>query len=169
MRESEMTADYIKMCVACYFRFARGCPVVTIEYWHYQDSVVQQDVLVLDKHNRPIEIEVKISLSDFKADAKKHIWSFRNRGERWPWKFWYAIPADLVPAVEPLLREGVGLLSVDHYEHGDRPGNAVAVVHSAPPHKEYEVVTEARYKRIIAAQSASLCTALRKREAEHEA
>ena len=161
----EMTADYIKMCAACYFRFARQYPIVTLEYWHYQDCCVQQDVLALDSKRRPVEIEVKVTLSDFKADANKHIWSFRNRGLKWPWKFYYAVPVDLIESVRPLFRDDCGLIAVrPGFENQVRPERAVSVVVKAPAHKDYEVVSDAKYGRIIAGQSAALCTALRKME-----
>jgi hypothetical protein len=158
-----MNSDYIKMCVAHYFRYAKGCPLVTLEYWHQRDACVQPDVLVLDKKKRLIEIEVKISLSDFKADAKKQIWEFRNLGMRWPWKFYYAVPISLAEKVRPILPEGVGLLRIEDDEWcRKQPQRAVTVAESAPPHKECEIVDDARYERMVSAQSAALCCALRK-------
>jgi len=155
-----MTTNYIKMCVAHYFRFARQCPIVAMEYWHYQDSGVQPDVLVLDAAHRPIEIEVKTSLSDFKADARKHIWNFRKQGMKWPWKFYYALPTDLEEQVKPLLRKGVGLLRVSQHNYY-KPEDAVSVAVTAPKHEDFERITGARLKRIIAGQSSSLCRALK--------
>lgn len=158
-----MNSDYVKMCVANYFRYARGCPVVTLEYHHYRDGGVQPDVLVLDKQNRPIEIEVKISVSDFRADAKKPIWTHRDMGNRWPYQFYYAVPVELEAKVKPLLRDGVGLLRIDGAEcYRKMPQRAVTVAETAPKHAEHEIVNEERYSRIIAAQSAALCCALRK-------
>ncbi len=161
-----MTSDYIKMCVANYFRFARQCPVVTLEYHHYRDGGVQSDVLVMTKDKRLIEIEVKVTLSDFKADIRKPIWSRRNVSKKfWPWKFYYAVPADLVAKVEPLLYAGCGLVGVaGGYEQSPVPQQAVTVAVTAPKHKDCELVSEKRYARIIAAQSSTLCCALRKND-----
>ena len=158
-----MTADYIKMCVANYFRFQRGCPIVALEYWHYRDCCVQPDVLVVDAANRPIEIEVKTSLSDFRADGKKGIWRFRNRGNRWPWKFYFAVPRELEDRVKPILPGGCGLLRV-HAVSSSQPGRNVTVAATAPAHSDHEEMTDAKMKRIIAGMSASLCGALRKKE-----
>ncbi len=157
-----MDSDYIKMCVANYFRYARQCPVVAVEYWAREDGGVQPDVLVLDKANRPIEIEVKVSVSDFRADAKKHIWRLRDSGHRWPWQFWYAVPVEIEDKVKPLLRDGCGLLRVsDSGCYAMQPQRAVSVSVTAPKHKEHEQVDEHRMKRIIAAQSATVCRLLR--------
>lgn len=160
-----MDSDYVKMCVANYFRYARACPLVTLEYYHFRDACVQPDVLCLDKKRRLIEIEVKISLSDFKADAKKQIWESRNLGMRWPWKFYYAVPIQLEQKVKPILPAGCGLLRVEDGEvYRKNPVRAVTVAETAPAHKECEIVDDARYERMVAAQSASMCCALRKNE-----
>jgi hypothetical protein len=65
------------------------------------------DVLAVTTDLRVIDVEIKISRSDLKADAKKDKWwlrpGWRNRGEPsmprvWPqkvWKHYYALPADI--------------------------------------------------------------------------
>jgi hypothetical protein len=65
------------------------------------------DVLAVTTDLRIIDVEVKISRSDLKADAKKDKWwlraGWRNRGEppmprEWPpkvWKHYYALPAEV--------------------------------------------------------------------------
>lgn len=91
------------------------------------------DLLVVTSDLRIIDVEVKISRADFKADAKKDKWWHRQGWQRyqetppppiarpWPpkvWKHYYALPKDiwkpdLVQFINPnsgilLLREGRG-------------------------------------------------------------
>lgn len=73
-------------------------------YWTGHET----DLLVIEARMRIVDIEIKISRSDLKADAKKSKWWTsrpwsRNRRlldepRRWPakvWKHYYAMPADI--------------------------------------------------------------------------
>ena len=90
------------------------------------------DVLALTTDLRVIDVEIKISRSDLRADAKKDKWWHRPIGawnqpsppaepRQWPprvWKHYYAMPAsiwtDELIAVLPSMQSGILLLS----EHG---------------------------------------------------
>lgn len=68
------------------------------------------DVLGVTKARFLIEVEVKRSLSDFKANSKKH--HVRNREDylhRWPKQFYYFVPEALALKVQPLVPDWAGL------------------------------------------------------------
>lgn len=95
------------------------------------------DLLCVTENLRVIDIEIKISRSDLKADAKKDKWWHRfgerynpekqvyergkNQGRDWPpkvWKHYYALPAEIwddgLLDCLPSKNSGVLLLSNDH-------------------------------------------------------
>lgn len=74
------------------------------------------DVIGVTRAREVTEIEVKRSVSDFRANANKPC--IRNREfflEKWPKQFYFAIPKTLQPKIEPLVPEWAGLLLVDGY------------------------------------------------------
>lgn len=73
------------------------------------------DVLSYTKSGFSHEWEVKISKSDFKADAKKKKWDFFRGEKTWlsvPNYFWYVCPKDLIKE-EELLHDWMGLVYYD--------------------------------------------------------
>lgn len=87
-------------------------PCENLSYVFYQSEV---DVLSILKSGYVVEYEVKISRSDFKADAKKAKWKyFDNRIETGiPNYFIYACPEGLIKEDE--IQDYAGLVYV--YEH----------------------------------------------------
>jgi hypothetical protein len=76
-----------------------------------------------------VEIEIKRSVSDFRANA--HKWHVANRAlhiHRWPYQFYFLVPSELVTKVEAMLPEYAGLMTND--EHPLR------VVKIAPKNRE---------------------------------
>ena len=74
----------------------------------------EADLLVLPSNKMLEEVEVKISLADFKADfinkKAKHVSLQKGRS---PLSyFWFAVPTELVETVKPLIPDYAGLLSV---------------------------------------------------------
>lgn len=73
----------------------------------YQQTVVpncyfaggEMDLLVVSKAGYLIEVEIKLSRSDWKADAAKSKWSMPER--RFVSRFYYAVPPELCPAAPP--------------------------------------------------------------------
>lgn len=111
------------------------------------------DLLVIDKSMRIIDVEVKISRSDLKADPKKakwwagRPWSRKAKGPRqWPdkvWKHYYALPKEIWDAKllatlpEP---SGVVLVSPDSRFSG---GLLVDIIRHAKPCKEAKPISPA--------------------------
>jgi len=70
-----MDSSEMKRIIARYLRFDLGCPILGIEIasslaTSYNDGG-SADVLAVDKKGYLIEVEVKVSIADFKADRKK--------------------------------------------------------------------------------------------------
>ncbi|ADE12191.1 hypothetical protein [Sideroxydans lithotrophicus] len=109
------------------------------------------DLLVVTRDLRIIDVEVKISRADFKADAKKDKWfqnwdwrldgpfrSYEERDERrrplmWPrkvWKHYYAMPKEIwkpeLAEFLPSSTSGVILLTED--KHGSTRSGVIAQV-----------------------------------------
>jgi hypothetical protein len=113
------TADEVKYAVVAYFRYKRQASLVCTERALRGVTVGVPDVLIaLD--NRLIEVEVKVSMADFRQDAKKYKWRYYDSeselySKRWrkkgPAQFYYAAPADLALRIKEELPEGAGLIS----------------------------------------------------------
>jgi hypothetical protein len=97
------------------------------------------DLLVVTPDLRVIDVEVKISRADLKADAKKdkwfHSWDFRIDGpwvprdtrtprpRQWPrkvWKHYFALPAELWDAAlfDALPSPASGVILLNEYDDG---------------------------------------------------
>lgn len=69
------------------------------------------DVLVVRPSGHAVEIEIKVSVSDLKADAKKHHGHYSNRIR----ELWFAMPAFMEPHVDLVpARAGILLLDTRH-------------------------------------------------------
>lgn len=131
-----------------------GKHVVLIPNTYY--TGYEADVLLVRNDLRLVDIEIKISRSDFKADKKKDKWWEHhsgwwrtNTGERppatareWPpkiWKHYYALPRaiwkdGLETEVSP--RSGILLMSEDKYG-----GFQMTVHRQAKPNKEAKAIS----------------------------
>lgn len=98
-----------------FLRFEKRCRVAIVER-SPRPHHGQPDVLGITNDRYLLEIEIKRSVSDFKANAlKPHI---QQRGllrcqplnVHWPKMFWYLVPYDLVEKVRPLVPDWAGLL-----------------------------------------------------------
>lgn len=90
-------ADSIKAAVASYWRYTRQCPLVALEANSMLEAFNdggQADVLAVTKQRYLIEVEVKLSLSDFRRDRNKmkHR-NFRDGLVKYPTRlFYFAVP-----------------------------------------------------------------------------
>ncbi len=103
MRTPIWSEDYIAKALA-YQLFNRAELVIPNCYWTGHET----DLLVIERKNlRIIDVEIKISRSDLKADTKKdkwwhhRPWSRRHEAakpRKWPdkvWKHYYVMPASI--------------------------------------------------------------------------
>ncbi len=109
------------------------------------------DILAVTKDCRIIDIEVKISRADFRADAKKDKWwqykflagGYERQPREWPqkvWKHYYAVPADIwcddLVAAMPSQSSGVIILTEL------RGGIKADVLRKAKPCRDSYVLTD---------------------------
>jgi len=64
------------------------------------------DLLVLDKHGRFTEIEIKVSISDLKADFNKYY----GHSSKIISRMYYAFPADMLERALPLIPKHIGII-----------------------------------------------------------
>lgn len=120
--------------------------------WHYLIHNLfvfgwESDWLARTKAGYWYEVEIKISLSDFKNDFKKldkHAvlrtgwlhprWGLCCKRELRPNYFSYCVPETLVEKVAPLVPEYAGLIGVSEYGH--------LVWHKAPPKLHTDKITD---------------------------
>ncbi len=116
----------------------------------------EADLLMVARNLKLIDLEIKISRSDLRADKQKSKWfsyrSWRHRvmvrewTQTWPrliWKHYYAIPSSiwdeaLLPVLPPI--SGVLLLTMDARMRG---GLRIDVARKAKPNKEAKPITPA--------------------------
>lgn len=94
-----------------FLRFDKRCRVALRER-SPRFGTGHPDVLGITQNRYLYEIEVKRSLSDFKANAnKRHVIHRDQFIADWPKLFWYLAPHDLARKLMPLLPPWAGLLS----------------------------------------------------------
>lgn len=102
----------------------------------------EADLLVLRNTGYLVEIEIKISLQDWKADFEKtkHKWLAGN--DQWIREFYYAAPKKLAERWQELnIPEYAGVISVDE--------KGIEVLRSAHPRKPAKKLTEEDQKRLL--------------------
>lgn len=102
-----------------FLRFEKRCPVALFER-SPRPGIGEPDVLGITRDRHLLEIEIKRSYSDFRANEKKAHLSIRFKSQfqleaerfapRWPKQFWYLVPPELVKKVEPWTPDWAGLM-----------------------------------------------------------
>jgi len=146
-----INSKVMKAELLAYWRYVRQMPLVGIECY-------DQDVLIVTKDRKLIINEVKVSISDLRADGSKEV-HFRiahmfgltkepkNYKEalaqakahwthdiRTPNQFYFAVPQELVEKATVVVEERypyAGLISVHHYPENKLWGHHVVVVRQA--------------------------------------
>lgn len=97
-----------------WLRFEKRCHVAMFERSPRSRSCGEPDVIGVTKSRHFLEIEIKRSLSDFRANKKKPFHRIRDLGDAdsnpYPKQFWFLVPAELVDKVRPELPRWAGLL-----------------------------------------------------------
>lgn len=111
---------------AWWLKWEKRCPLVIMERSPREFFCGKPDVLGITDARFMLEVEVKRSLSDFKANAQKHHNQQLNSNDEEirnkfaansPKQFWFMVPRNLVDKVLPFLPAHAGLLTEDekHY------------------------------------------------------
>ena len=131
-----------------FLRWQKRCCIVVCERSPREWTCGKPDVLGVTQSRCLLEIEVKRSLSDFKADFTKRS---RNRavreliGDKLPKQFWYLVPCELLKKVEPLVPDWAGLMRGP----GRNEPQAVSVVKPAPTNPEHQRLTVRECCRLV--------------------
>ena len=144
-----------------WLRYERQCPIVAVERGICRGG--SPDVMGVTKDRWAIEIEIKRSLSDFKANAKK-MEIFERRytmfsKTNWlncPKQFYFFVPAELVEKVTPLLTNGDGLLAIPDRGRIYRGIPYPRVIIKASPDARAKRLTLRECVRMTAHQSGTL-------------
>lgn len=99
-----ITSETIKAAVATYFRYQRQCPIIAFEVDSQVHSWMGEpaDILVVNNDRHLLEVEVKISLTDLRHDAKKRKHeSFRLRHTPTTY-FYFAVPREIANKAKPI-------------------------------------------------------------------
>jgi hypothetical protein len=109
-----MNADAITARVLHYLRYQRQCPLVWTQRSPWNRGDHRPDVVAITRDRRVIEIEVKLSRSDFAANDGKHCMSHGARPPVWEKckQFWFAVPMEVAPEVAAIVPDYAGLLGV---------------------------------------------------------
>lgn len=95
-----------------WLRFYQRCPIAITERSPLCVGGSRPDVIGVTKTRHIIEVEVKRTVSDFRANAKK--WHVRHRDNfihQWPRLFYFLVPPELAEKVLPEVPEWAGLIT----------------------------------------------------------
>ena len=106
-----MKATDIEIAVVNYFDCRRCLIVPNISWAMFR---YEMDLIVVRPSGYATEIEIKISISDLRADQKK--WH-GHRNDRIK-NLYFAIPKTLLAKALPLIPEEAGILTVEAYDDG---------------------------------------------------
>jgi hypothetical protein len=127
-----------------WLRWEKKCPMAFCERSPVYGNG-EPDVLGITAARYRIEIEIKRSISDFRADFKKsHRINQKFNLEVHPRQFYYLTPHELVPKIKPLLPSWAGLMQgpTDNYY-------AIQVVIQAPINDASERLTIRECSRMV--------------------
>jgi hypothetical protein len=106
-RRDDCDSVTLRAVAASWLRYDRGCAIVTFERGpNYGD---RPDVYGVNESRFGLEIEIKVSLSDFKRDLGKRKWNYQWISPKF---FYFMVPRSLTEKVRSLLPEGAGLLTL---------------------------------------------------------
>ena len=98
-----------------WLRFEKRCHVALFERSPREQFNGRPDVIGVTRQGFLMEIEIKRSVKDFKADRLKPHVAGRDIADhphwnKWPRWFWYLVPKDICDEVTPLVPSWAGLL-----------------------------------------------------------
>lgn len=101
----------------------------------------EADLLLISKGGHLTEIEIKVSLSDWRCDAEKKKWR-RSDERKWLRRFYYAVPLRLAERhADIVTAPGSGILAVDEK-------NQITVIREATPEKNAQRLSEAEMLKV---------------------
>lgn len=154
--------DLLLSSALAWLRYQHRCFLVATERHPLGDwNHGRPDALGADGKRFITEVEIKITVSDFRANAKKrHIKNRNWNSSGAPRQFYFMVPPLLVEKVRPELPEYAGLMTIE--EHGFMPGvKEVRVIRSAPVNRSASPLTVRQLYLMAKHQSGTLCSMAR--------
>lgn len=109
-----VTEEQVQGVLAGYFDYAQNYCFRSVFAFEWE-----ADFVVVSKAMRLWEIEIKVSMGDWRADAEKQKWTSDNW--RYISRFYYAVPAKLLKnGIPPWVPEWAGVLAL---QTGTKPGH----------------------------------------------
>jgi hypothetical protein len=152
---------YYRAAALQWLRYEQQCKLVAVERGITRGGA--PDVVGIDKNRYATEIEIKRTLADFKRNGEKFEAFERRysmfRDTHWlncPRRFYFLVPDELVPKVQPLLTNGDGLLTIRYptRQYGGIPYPRVIVKATNDPRAQRLTMEEC--VRMAAHQSGTL-------------
>ncbi len=142
-----------------YLRYERGCYLVTWQRGPWPK--MRPDILGVTAGRKTLEIEVKTSLYDFRANRHKRGQRLRARGRDCPHQFYFLVPPRLVEKIRAELPAGAGLLTVGGEQRISGTAK-VEVIVGAAVHRRAVRLGLAEIVKLVRHQSGTLCSAAAK-------
>lgn len=102
----------IRAAVIGWLRYEQRCYTVAFERSPWPSNY-RPDVFGINRHRKVIEVEIKQTVADFRANAEKRLLRWREAsGLHLPQKFYFAVPNELIEKVKPFLPSRCGLLAI---------------------------------------------------------
>jgi hypothetical protein len=112
VKSKPISTAEIEIAVAKMFNIRTHIIVPNISWgFHFGHEM---DLFVLTKSNLVKEVEIKISVSDFRADFKK----WHQHKSKYVKEFYYAFPKELYDKVKDEVPEHAGIIICDRYANG---------------------------------------------------
>lgn len=160
-----MSEVNLELMAMRWLRWEKRCVIVITERSPRALWCGEPDVLGMTKDRYLYEIEVKRSLSDFRADAKKpsRAWSRNTRPEMFPKQFYYLVPNEMAFKVNGELPDWAGLMRGP----GSEDIQCVHVVKSAPNWKPTKRLTPKEAAYLVMKMSNQILSLAEANEALH--
>lgn len=144
-----ISTNELRASGAAWLRYKRQYPLISFERspsWHSRP-----DIYAVTDDRYVVEIEIKTSFPDFKADAKKIKWEKQKKKPR---QFYYLVPPELVQKVELLLKPEHGLMTVSELLNWEV--REIVVVKKAPLTKNPWRLENTEYQEMVRHQSGTI-------------
>lgn len=142
-----------------YLRYERRCYLVTWQRGPWPK--MRPDILGVTTGRKTIEIEVKMSLYDFRANVHKRGQRLRARGRNCPHQYYFLVPPRLVEKIRTELPAGAGLLTVGGEQRISGTAKIEVIVRAAV-HRRAARLNLSEIVNLVRHQSGTLCSAAAK-------
>ena len=134
----DLKEDEAVSCLASFFEWYRNQCFPNVYF-----GGGEMDLCVVTQARYLWEVEVKLSLSDWRADEKKSKWKDKDR--QYVSRFYYAVPSNLLDKIPEFVSEETGILEI--YWH-DYWGYRITI-HRQSTHKRGTKITERQKARLL--------------------